>query len=114
MKKRVSGKLSEDAICFYEQLRNQVAGVRPVSILSKTKGMALLLHRGMSAWMEAITDFIPAKSKVQERIIEPNPYEQIELVNLLANMFLENIFRRGEYDKSIHKQSKSNNRSFKP
>lgn len=76
--------------------------------------MALLLHRGMSAWMEAITDLIPVKGKVEERIIETNPYEQIEMVNLLANMLLENIFRRGEYDKSIQNQSKSNNRSFKP
>lgn len=91
--------LQEDVICFYEQLRGWFAGAKPANISFQSKGMALLLHRGMAMWMKTITALIPAKSKIREREIGSIHLledRQMELINLIANMLLKNNYQEEE------------------
>jgi len=75
---------------YYEQLRGHVVQGCVGGVLH---GLAVLLHRGMAAWMqvclplaESMTSLPTAES--QERIREP---QLPALVDILANLALEQI-----------------------
>lgn len=83
--------VSSALLAAYEELRHQF--LEPVAGSVPGLGLALLLERGMRAWMEACADVVPRAAAPEElrpcRQTLLSPSARTEMVVLLAGMALE-------------------------
>jgi len=88
---------SQTFVDRYEELR--LEAICRGSFSSSGQGMALVLRKGLVAWMEAWSRSVSATNIIPQRQIgaggvKPAPGMQAELVQVLATMALEQVAAR--------------------
>lgn len=79
----------------YEELREQAAGSTPGAIAENSPGLAVLVRKGMAAWMlawrEPLSCCEVAAGEKKEPRIDPGPDWQREAAIVLASMTLSHL-----------------------
>jgi hypothetical protein len=86
------GAEPEDVVDQYEALRREALEVAPFG--PRGHGLALLLARGLPAWLTALTALVPSRPKRSvdeprgERALRLLPAARVELTTVLAGLVL--------------------------